>query len=399
MRWRFVNTEAEFQKKASMQSLIEAWWESFVENQNTFTSPFDKNRNQSGLPSPPPNSAPLKAIDERLMWECSSPKTGNFLLTVTCELHIELRSLVDEIIRRAPNLPNWTFTPYREAEPPHLVEASYEARSREMMPADLTLRFERSQNNRVNLKFQSSKFNGENNVDDILTCMLISSILFGEEVHEKWIDYVLTSESNHGLKGIFSLFGGRKIKNDENTYAGWQKQLATILSEIRASRPSTLIADQLDPKDESWTVIGIKPADLPKGTPIPERISWVTKCPEVILGKSNGFHFSSENFSALGETFCSIKTKQTHGEERSEAVDNQRDEFESALNQNLRAAGLGCTFGSGIGLDNTFWDLCLTNIEQAIPIIKDLVEQHHLPSETQLVFFDSSLADETVELA
>lgn len=395
MRWRFVYKESDIRRKESIQSLIDGWWNSFRSSKSSFTRIFEQ---KPDSPIIPPDVSRLKAINEHLMWECSSPSEGNFHLVITCEDHIELRSLVSEIIQRAPRLENWTFDQYRQAELPSLVEASYEAKFKETIPKDLTVTFERTPGNQINLRFQSAKFNGENNAEDIAECMIVSSTAFGEEALEKWIGYVLTSESFQGWKKVLTLFSGSSTSSRLGKYERWQNEFKKIRSEICASRPSQFVSELLDPVDIKWTVLSIKPEKMRPEDPPPERLTWITQHPDVILGTLNNLQFCSENFSAVSELFCFLKSDRTDGQTSLDVEQDSREVFFDALNKELRDQIVGCAFATGIGPVNRFWDMCLTDVEKAVPILKKLVTLHGLKG-AQLYFYDESLRDETIDLS
>lgn len=398
MRWRFIDDDVSAKEKSQTQALIDAWWTSFLSNRDSFESAFkNKIAPGSGVQASPPDVKALKAISEHLMWECSSPSANNYHLVITCEDQIELRSMVAEIIQRAPKLSNWTFAPYREAERAPLVAQCFEARFRDKVPSDLELTLLSTPGNKINLDYRSARFKGKNDGEDITSCMMLSSILFGEEALEKWIGYILTSEIKLGWKTMLTrMTGKQKVSPDK--YENWQREFIGIQSEVSAKRPQKYVAELLNPEDKTWSVLGIKAESIPPGESPPERISWITQLPDVVLGKMNNLIFNSENFSEKGELFACLKSQQ--GAENMDSLSEQedRERFFDELNLELRNVDAGCAFGTGRGLVNRYWDVCLTDVSKAIPIMKTLVARRN-QKDVQLIFYDNCLRDEYITIS
>ena len=73
-----------------------------------------------------------------------------------------------------------------------------------------------------------------------------------------------------------------------------------------------------------------------------------------------------------------------------------RSKFEDALNPVLVAATAGCCIGGGSGLRYAYIDLALTNLKQAVPLIRQILAEHQAPLRSWLLFHDDDLAAEWI---
>jgi hypothetical protein len=96
----------------------------------------------------------------------------------------------------------------------------------------------------------------------------------------------------------------------------------------------------------------------------------------------------------MGEWFCYLKldAMDVPSEHRVEF----RAQFEDALNPQLLQAGVGGCIGGGSGLRYSYVDLALTDVNRAIPIIRQVLASCRAPLRSWLLFFDDELAREWV---
>src|SRR5687768_536109 len=59
----------------------------------------------------------LAVVHPRLRWEFGQDLGGRYLV-ITCENAHHLRPLTESVLRRSPQLPNWTFREYRPPQEP-----------------------------------------------------------------------------------------------------------------------------------------------------------------------------------------------------------------------------------------------------------------------------------------
>src|SRR5262249_36122763 len=101
----------------------------------------------------------------------------------------------------------------------------------------------------------------------------------------------------------------------------------------------------------------------------------------------------SLRFSKHNERFCYLKMDGTNSYAN---TPHSRDRLASTLNDRLGEAKLGCTTGGAGGLRYSYIDLALTNVEAALPIIKQTMEYEHMPERSWLLFFDEDWSQEWI---
>lgn len=64
--------------------------------------------------------------------------------------------------------------------------------------------------------------------------------------------------------------------------------------------------------------------------------------------------------------------------------------FAKELHEELVASGHGCVVGSGFGpKDKIYIDLCLTDVEKAIPVLRSFYQRKKMPHNSYLRFYDA----------
>jgi hypothetical protein len=104
--------------------------------------------------------------------------------------------------------------------------------------------------------------------------------------------------------------------------------------------------------------------------------------------------FTSSCHSRFGELFCYLKI---------DGIDVPRERFvefrsdiEDTLSPALAQAGVGCCIGGGSGIRYSYIDLALTDVNQAIPIIRQVLSARRVPLRAWLLFFDDELSHEWI---
>jgi hypothetical protein len=104
--------------------------------------------------------------------------------------------------------------------------------------------------------------------------------------------------------------------------------------------------------------------------------------------------FSSTRYSRFGETFCHLKIDR-EGWSPNAAFDDKED-LEDAVDAALMRVGLGTLVGGGTGLRYFYLDLALLDVEGAVPLLREVLQDGGVSVRSWLLFFDSALADEWV---
>jgi len=397
LRWRFLydETDADFQRKKATLSLIDMWWRAFEDKGAAMFEELIANNSPEVEPAAAWVREHLLSINPDLLWECERLSDNQRLFVVTAEYDLGLRALADLIVQRAPVMRNWTFSSFRNPASPHMYESEFAAKSGGKLPDDLTVSLTRTPNNQIDLHFYSRTFKSANDENDISQSMILSSIVLGEEFFEKWIGYVFAYRRTGGAMNAIQSLLRLKSKDEGVPLASLQSEFERLKTAITTDLPSRPLAQEIVPENNPWTVIGMKvPEQPPADFEPPDRISYLTMTPSVVLSTLNARHFFSECHSSQSETFCYLKCA------RDPEVDirQEREQLEKSIDHCLRLNNLGCQTGSGLGLNHLFIDLALSDVDKAVVLLRDTAREFDLPHDSWLLFYDSKWCAEWVGL-
>ncbi|MDH3399292.1 MAG: hypothetical protein OEM81_15910, partial [Acidimicrobiia bacterium] len=108
----------------------------------------------------------------------------------------------------------------------------------------------------------------------------------------------------------------------------------------------------------------------------------------------NGVPYFSERYSKAGEIFCYLKLDGS--EELEGEIFEDKGDIEDALEDALRPGGLGCFFSGGTGYRYSYVDLALTDLQSAIPVVREVLQAGRLTKRSWLLFYDTEWANEWV---
>lgn len=386
MRWQFIIDEQDpdFTRKESTTSKIKSWWTGFPERANALVNSWTTPEVSREIASSMGDA--LHLIDEGLMWECNRSEVGGYDFAITCEDRIELRSLANSVVALAPPTDGWQFYPYRLPEIPGMLNSALEVRLQEKIPKDLTVTLAVTEHKQIDLLFKSKSFKKDN--DDIGKCMLIADICLGEEASEKFVNCVWTAK-RRGLKALIG-----KLEEQEIQIRDLNSSFKALYKQLFEQLPDKPLIDTIDLESSARSVISLKKNVLPSSSP-PTRVSCVSFLPQVFIAAISHNRFFSECHSKFGETFCYLKLT------RPSAIEDAlhyRARIEDATDAALRERGVGCVVGGGWGPWHDFIELALTDVIQAIPILRGIASQLSLARNSWLLFYDLHLAEEWVGL-
>lgn len=315
----------------------------------------------------------LGPVSPDLMWEFGPALGGEgHRLVITPETRRDLRPLVTHLLERAPRLAGWEFYGYRPREDYDEAVQTVEGRT----GGDITQTFFRAsvgEFHRIDLTFFAAHYAAEDPsaLNDVF---IATETLLGEEVLDKWIGVVETGPpegaGNDPLQPIRHLAA----------------EVDALIERVRRDLPDRLY-HELD-KDEV-TLFELHPdpaSDYPEQSDL--AVKW-SAIPEMWRNSHLPIHFDSERFSRHGETFCYVKIDGTEG--LGEEVFADRAEIEEALDEALRRERLGCVVGGGTGLRYSYVDMALVDVEAGSRIVRRVLQDGKVPTNTWLLFFDSVL--------
>jgi hypothetical protein len=320
----------------------------------------------------------LATIHPRLRYEFGQDLAGLFLV-ITPEGAHHLRPMTETVIRRAPEIPNWSFRDYRPAKAPEEIPSAVRARTGHLM-GTTTVQIRMGDHRQLDFVFQSM-LAGQNEQAALENAWAAIDYLLGEEVVQRWVGHVDVVELSHELTHSFiplprvrsmvlDLIGSVMNVLPDRPY--W-KMPALAKIETKYRNPTH---DDYARQDDAMFGATIIP-DL----------------------REAGFKpgFSSSRFSRQGELFCHLKI---------DASDVELDErykrkkmIEEAMDAALREEGVGAVVGTATGKKYVHFDLAVVDVVKTLEIARRrLLALEVLPPKSWILFYDADLEDEYIGL-
>jgi hypothetical protein len=290
-----------------------------------------------------------------------------------------LRPMVDTIVRRAPQLPNWSFREFRPPREPEEIPPLIRARTGHLM-GTTTVQARIGHERRVDFVFQSL-LAGQDEQAALTVAQAALDYLIGEDVAVRWSGHLDVVEISHALTASFI------------PLARVRSQVLEIVSTVLTELPDR----------PYWKMPKLAPIEMKLR---PERLEEYggqddamfaqTVIPELRdAGLKPGF--CSCRFSRQGETFCYLKI---------DASDVDLDQryrrkkvIEEAMDTELREYGIGCVVGTATGRKYLHFDLAVVDVVKTLEATRRrLLALELLPTRSWLMFYDAELAGEYIGL-
>jgi hypothetical protein len=357
--------------------MIDNWWKAFVGHSTNLRNTFC---NRTDFDVAGFMFKNLQAIDASMMWEFGPAlNVKGHRLVITPEDRKDLRPLVTEILNRAPALEGWEFYPYRP--PVDFDHAKTTVESRTGTPlVGLNFTGEINEINQVDLAFiildAKDKESGE--LAHRQAFVMVESIL-GEEILDKWIGAIEISDS-------LSRGNNHKPISELGIWVNDQ------IRKIKQALPSKPFYERAN--DEQWTLFKITPPKEKEYVRQEDMIVAKTMCIPLWKNAHSRASFTSERFSKIGEIFCYVKLDGREGLDGTLFED--KSEIEDALDNALISEKLGCNIGGGTGLQYSYIDLALTDLDKGIAVVQNVLRNGRITRKSWILFFDSELESEWI---
>lgn len=297
----------------------------------------------------------IAQVSDEIMWEMAPPPNSE--VTLTCESSYALRPLVDEMIRRAPDVSGWKFFSRRPALPLHLVRKSIEAKARKKSSlAGMELGLNRIGNVEVSLDYPLISI-PDDKADFIRWC----EGLFGEEALDHWVTHGNTHR--------------KLIKVNDDWLGPARAQFDSLKAKQRASRPS------IPWRENTSTHGALLQTTTPNGV-----ILVNTRDPELGTALVQDPLFCSSRFSVCGETFAYLHLPRFNDVQQRTLIDDR-------VAHDLGMAKLGGVTGAQTWPEHSRVDLALEDLSR-MDDLRSVLSAMALPGQTWLRFYDRDLEDE-----
>jgi hypothetical protein len=323
----------------------------------------------------------LQAIHPHLMWEYGQALTGKgHRLVITPEQARHLRPMTDTILARAPKLKGWQFLGYRPPENLENAQLTVEARTGGDL-SDVAFQARQGECNLIDLTFFFPHLEDDADEQAGHSAFVAAETLLGEERLDQWIGLIDVAplpenRKNRGLLPLDKLF----------------ERVDVLVNQTRDQLPATPFLDRVDSAE--WTLFKLEPEESEDYSGRADL--FVSRCANETLWRAARSQpgFVSERFSKCGETFCYLKLDGSQGLDAERFRD--KSEIEDALDELLRPPRLGCHIGGGTGLRYSYIDLAVTDLEKAIPAIRQRLRAGNVPKRSWILFFNGTLAGEWI---
>lgn len=322
----------------------------------------------------------LQCINNNLMWEFGpAVSKKGYRLVITPEFRRDLRPLVKAILENAPELSNWEFYDYRLSESFESAKLIVEAKTGYDLP-EVYFLSKRNDFNLIDVTFLYLNLKDEAAIKVALhQSALMVEHLLGEKVFDTWIgaieigDHFPEDESHHPISQL-----NNWIENE--------------ISTIKNALPGNCFYERSG-KNE-LTLYELEPDGKAAYPRQEDMFLGKTVCVPLWENIKSNYSFNSERFSKTGEIFCYIKIYQSDCVQK-ENIET-KSPIEEAVDNVLISSKLGCTIGGGIGLQYTYIDIALVDLDKGIAAIKRVLQERNVPKNSWILFFDSELEAEWI---
>jgi hypothetical protein len=380
MRWLFADpaNPQEMARRNQVFGAIDGWWRAF-QGKTSDLSAFFQRKSEWDLVRWMHDY--LGAVDPRLMWEYGPARSQEgHRLVITPEAERWLRPVLRSLLERAPKIAGWEFYPNRLPEDvPHTIMTVEGRVGTNVTGAVVAASLAPARKIDLWFDFPQQSFDEQTARN---AAFVAAETLMGEYVLDTWI-------------GAISLFSdGSEAKLRPLPMDRAQATVGALVRSIQEQLPATRLAD-ISAEDPKWSSLQVQPEEEDDDYPARADMIFATVLDvEMFRNAHSGLIFTSACHSRCGELFCYLKLDAT------DVPSNQRVEYrgaiEDALNPALLAAKVGGCIGGGSGLRYSYIDLALTDLNAAVPIIRQVLAARRVPPRTWLQFFDDELSREWI---
>ncbi|HEX5105832.1 MAG TPA: hypothetical protein VFV87_18570 [Pirellulaceae bacterium] len=379
MRWYFADpaNPLEAAHKQRTTAAMDRWWQAFQAKAKDLSALFSR-KSEWDIVSWMQDY--LGSVDPRLCWEYGPAiRQEGHRLVITPESKFWLRPMVRTLLERAPQVPGWEIYPYRLPEDASQTIRAVQGRVGVNITGAL-VQAQMTDRRKIELLWGFPSLPGADRDLLMNAAFVASEVLMGEQVLDTWI-------------GVIDLLDGQNV--GQTRPLPMERAQATVGALIRSAHEQLPATRAIDISfEEGWYNVQLEPEPAEDYLRRDDLLVASTHAIEVFQAAHSSGIFVSSCHSRMGEYFCYLKldADEVPSEHRVEF----RSQFEDALNPQLLQAGVGGCIGGGSGLRYSYIDLALTDVNRAVPIIRQVLAHHQAPLRSWLLFFDDELAREWV---
>lgn len=350
-RWKFLEPgDKEYKDKQKTIEAIDAFWSQFQKDEPKLSAL--KNEDYGNFWTTW-SKANLKKLDKNLNYEIGTEfdqRKKNYLI-ISCDNIVSLDPFVQTILERAPKLDDWNYYRYFSKYSHRQIENAIAQNTTKKLPS-FSFQCRTMPANLVGIIITAPTFHGDNVLEDKNLAWEMLELALGEKDLYTWIG---TVETRKGPSKLSTYSSSHRL----------QKQIAE-LKRLLINRLPDKPYFEIELDEKTLSNLRFSLTDRP---------------------------FFSERFSKNGETFCALATKDKNPFD----TEVKRDALKEDLKSLFLNAKLGCIIDASLETEKGFCiDLCVTDIDKTIAILRKYCNEHKMPPNTYLFFFDETLIYEWV---
>lgn len=320
----------------------------------------------------------IKQVHPELYYEFGpGDKDGEKKLDFSVVGDHHLIPIAKTLAAKAPKIPGWSFNAYKRPTKFTAIEEMFKARGFHRTTPQFRGEFSVSSSNLLNVIVAFPTATGDYSKDAEIVLLLCDMIL-GEENSDIWIGELNAQRSKVQKKFDYV----QSSKDFANAFYAKKKELLAGLPKVPYFKMKEFGASGMfEFKTE--------------GGRFSRRQTMSTTAAKLCNALVDEGRFHSATFSKFGEQFAYLQIPGA-GIYVQPVV---RGKLEDALDSELRNAQVGCVFAAGFGKpDISYIDLCLIDVNTAIPLIKKVCAKFNLSHQSNLRFYDCDWLYEWVRM-
>jgi hypothetical protein len=381
MPWKYVmpNDVASLRHREATLGRIAAFWDAFARRLPEVEARL---RGEGDWDLVAWMDEQLAAIHPRLRWEFSggADDIGGWLLVVSPESAHHLRPLSESVVRRAPQVPGWTFREYRPSRSPEQIPHLVRDRTGHNMGSS-TVQVRLGDERRVDFIVQSVLALRDEHAA-LEAARAAVDYLIGEDVMQRWGGHVDVAEMSHAIGDSFV------------PLVRVPSQVLTLITGVLEDLPNRPYCKMPPLAKAEWKRHAPKHDDFAGQD---DAMFGTTVVPEVREATAKpGFY--SVRYSRQGETFCHLKIDASDAYDLDERY-KRKKHIEEAIDAQLRDDGIGAVVGTATGRRYLHFDLAVLDVVRTLEAARRrLLALELLPARSWLLFYDADLAGEYIGL-
>ncbi len=382
--------ETNFPLKSSARSkAIQAWWQVFGEKENQLNSVFSESSNDQ-IDIAEFMDQYFNVIHRDLCWEYGPGEKKAHRLAIAPERDRQIYPLADQIVSQAPELQHFEICLNRPSTSWEDYIKWTDGRLSWRSPEGIRFTANIGEHNLIDLVFYTQTKHQDDRTYD--NCFIMAETLLGEEVVSNWIGNIDLEEAQKS--GIFGRIKPVQLPSNSLPVSKLKEAVANHIAQIKNALPKAPLFERAD--DCTWMIIKSEPKELEDYSRMDDMLvmSILELGPGISLYNGQG-RFFSERFSALGETFIFVKIDGAANDVEGHLFED-RNAMQDALDVALGEAEIGGTIAGATGQRYSYIFLAVTDLGQAVPLIKAALRSGRITQRSWIMFNDHTREQEWI---